>query len=164
MQYSCVHFSSGANPGECANQARILSNAEIQRYRSTNSIFHNHKISRIWTCIRSFTDTVWVKEHLTSTVTSLVINWRSLPSVQGDPGLLTVNSCWPQTLSDKLSKSKQWTREHHLYPFSPQGLPAIKILLPSHPLLLRLKGWWFYPVAQVLRSEVARGVSWYKSK
>lgn len=45
-----------------------------------------------------FTDTVWVQEHLTSTVTSIVMDWKSIPVVAGDPDLLTANDCWPRTL------------------------------------------------------------------
>ncbi|KAH2448624.1 hypothetical protein KXW63_007635 [Aspergillus fumigatus] len=54
--------------------------------------------STIRTYVGLFTDTVWVQEHLTSTVTSIVMDWKSIPVVAGDPDLLTANDCWPRTL------------------------------------------------------------------
>jgi hypothetical protein len=45
-----------------------------------------------------FTDTVFVRQHLTSTINSIVINWKSIPVIPGDPDLLTANPCWPATL------------------------------------------------------------------
>ncbi|GFF81417.1 hypothetical protein IFM62136_10490 [Aspergillus lentulus] len=55
--------------------------------------------STIRTYVGLFTDTVWVQEHLTSTVTSIVMDWKSIPVVAGDPDLVTANDCWPRTLS-----------------------------------------------------------------
>ena len=46
-----------------------------------------------------FTDTVLVRQHLISTVHSLVVHWKSIPPVATDPDLLTNNVCWPHTLA-----------------------------------------------------------------
>jgi hypothetical protein len=45
-----------------------------------------------------YTDTIWEQMHYMRTLKSVVMNWRNMSVIAGDPDLFTANVCWPQAL------------------------------------------------------------------
>lgn len=71
-----------------------------------------------------------VQEHLTSTVAEIVMQYKNMPVVGGDPDLLGSNQCWPQALAPQaepgyaLLAGDRYYAGQAFYPLMYAAIPA----------------------------------------